>query len=156
MRMTGVSGSCSRTAARMSVPVPPGILMSVSTMSGADALSASRPALPPWAVTTSNPRPSGGCGARPGCRARRRPPEWMAAASCGFLFPPGGGEIHGERRSLPLGRIHQHEPAMRLHGALHNGEPQAGSPDTARHERVEQARPQVLGDARAIVTPGEV
>src|SRR5438094_686777 len=55
IRMTGVSGSCSFAAARISIPVTPGILMSVRTRSGAAALSCSSPALPPCAVVTSKP-----------------------------------------------------------------------------------------------------
>src|SRR5207302_294959 len=99
--------------------------------------------------------PSTGSGARPGSPSRRRRPESMAAGSCRFLFPPGGGEVNRERRSLPRRRVHQHQATVRIHGALHNGEAEAGAADSTRDERLEQAGPQVFRDARAVVAHGQ-
>ena len=53
--ITGISGSTSRAAARMSIPLTPGMRTSVSTMSGVLDFIASRPALPPWAVSGLKP-----------------------------------------------------------------------------------------------------
>src|SRR2546430_5959321 len=157
MRITGVSGSCSRTAASRSVPDTPGILISVSTMSGAPALSASKPALPPWAVVTSNPSPFNRI------RSTSRIPisssttrmDGCALISRGFLSPSGGRQVHRERGPASRGGIHQHQAAVRLHGALHDGEPQPGPADPPCDERLEQAGPQALGGARAVVGDGE-
>src|SRR2546423_880250 len=157
MRITGVSGSCSRTAASRSVPDTPGILISVSTMSGAPALSASKPALPPWAVVTSNPSPFNRI------RSTSRIPisssttrmDGCALISRGFLSPSGCRQVHRERGPASRGGIHQDQAAVRLHGALHDREPQPGPADPPRDERLEQAGPQGLGGARALVGDGE-
>src|SRR5256886_718226 len=157
MRITGVSGSCSRTAASNSVPETPGILMSVSTTSGAPALSASRPALPPWAVVTSNPSPFNRI------RSTSRIPisssttrmDGCALISRGFLSPSGCRQVHRERGPASRGGIHQDQAAVRLHGALHDREPQPGPADPPRDERLEQAGPPGLGDAGAVVRDGE-
>src|SRR5438105_13345400 len=157
MRITGVSGSCSRTAASRSVPETPGILMSVSTMSGAPALSASRPALPPCAVVTSNPSPFSRI------RSTSRIPisssttrmYGCALISRGFLSPSGCRQVHREGRPPSRGGIHQDQTAVRLHGALHDGQPQPRSADPPGDERLEQPGPQILGDAGAVVGDGE-
>src|SRR5207244_3747708 len=99
--------------------------------------------------------PSTGSGAHPGSPSRRRRPESMAAGSCRFLFPPGGGEVNRERRSPPRRRVHQRQATVRIHGALHDGEAEAGAADSTRDERLEQAGPQVLRDARAVVAHGQ-
>src|SRR5437764_3495094 len=169
MRITGVSGSCSRTAASRSVPETPGILMSVSTMSGAPALSASRPALPPWAVVTSNPSPfnrirstsripiSSSTTRIDGWLLMRAPPipRVHSRPSCCLLLSAGGGEIDGKRGALPRRGVHEHQAAVRVHRALHDGEAEAGAAHPTRHERLEQAGPQALGDARAVVAYGQ-
>src|SRR5438067_6203445 len=41
----------------------------------------------------------------PGSPSRRRRPESMAAGSCRFLFPPGGGEVNRERRDRKSTRL---------------------------------------------------
>src|SRR2546427_11103783 len=70
-----------------------------------------------------------------------------------FLFPPGGGEVNRERRSLPRRRVHQHQATVRIHGALHDGEAEAGAADSTRDERLEQAGPQGLRGGRAVCAP---
>src|SRR2546429_199581 len=75
----------------------------------------------------------------------------MAAGSCGFLFPPGGGEVDRECRPLPRWGVHEHQPPVRVHRALHDGEAQAGAAHPTGHERLEQAGPPVLGGGPAAV-----
>src|SRR6266850_2767203 len=154
MRMTGVSGSCARTADRISIPVTPGIFTSVSTMSGAEPLSCSMPALPPWAVVTSKPsflsrilRVS-----RMPCSSSitRIDGAWVAVISGSLLLATGGGEIDGEGRSLARLAVHQNQAAMRLDGALHDSEAEARAPDAPGREGLEQPVLQVLGDPGAI------
>ena len=53
IRITGVIGSWSFAACRMSRPVTWGIRTSVTMMSGPTVRIASRPAFPPWATATS-------------------------------------------------------------------------------------------------------
>jgi hypothetical protein len=53
IRITGIIGSWSLQACRMSSPVTCGIRTSVTTMSGLTVRIASRPALPPCATETS-------------------------------------------------------------------------------------------------------
>src|SRR6266571_1865323 len=156
IRMTGVSGSCARTAERISIPVTPGIFTSVRTMSGAEPLSCSRPTLPPCAMVTSKPsffsrilRVS-----RIPCSSSITRIDGAGVAgvmSGGLLLATGGWEIHGERRSLAGLAVHQHQPAMRLDGALHDGEAQPGAPHPPRRERLEQALLQLLRDPGAVV-----
>src|SRR6266699_5907529 len=130
--MTGVSGSCDRTADRISIPVTPGIFTSVRTMSGAEFLSCSRPALPPCAMVTSKPsflsrilRVS-----RIPCSSSitRIDGSGDAGISGGLLLATGGWEVHGEGRSLAGLTVHQHQTTMRFDGALHDGEPEPGAP----------------------------
>src|SRR5258705_97515 len=142
IRMTGVSGSCDRTAERISIPVTPGIFTSVRTISGAEPLSCSRPALPPCAVVTSKPsflsrilRVS-----RMPCSSSitRIDGTGVAGISGCLLLATGGGEIHGERRPLTGLAVHQHESAMGLDGALHDGEAEPRAPHPPGRERLEQ------------------
>src|SRR2546430_16138985 len=122
-------------------------------MSGAPALSASRPALPPWAVVTSNPSPFNRI------RSTSRIPisssttrmDGCALISRGFLSPSGGRQVHRERGPASRGGIHQHQAAVRLHGALHDGEPQPGPADPPRDERLAQAGPPAPRGARGAV-----
>src|SRR5882762_11159169 len=155
MRMTGVSGSCARTAERISIPVTPGIFTSVSTMSGAELLSCSRPALPPCAVVTSKPsflsrilRVS-----RMPCSSSitRIDGAGDAVMSGSLLLATGGGEIDGEGRSLTRLAVHQNQAAVGLDGALHDRETEPGPPHAPGGERLEQPVLQVLGDPGAIV-----
>src|SRR2546426_7137760 len=69
----------------------------------------------------------------------------MAAGSCRFLFPPGGGEVDRERRPLPRRGVHEHQAAVRVHGTLHDGEAEAGAAHATRHKRLEQAGPPAPG-----------
>src|SRR5258708_3103264 len=127
IRMTGVSGSCDRTAERISIPVTPGIFTSVRTMSGAEPFSCSRPALPPCAVVTSKPsflsrilRVS-----RMPCSSSITRIDGAGVAgvmSGGLLLATGGGEIHGKGRSLTDLAVDQHQAPMRLDRALDDGE----------------------------------
>src|SRR6185503_2218587 len=143
IRMTGVSGSCDRTADRISMPVTPGIFTSVRTMSGAEPLSCSRPALPPCAVVTSNPS-----FLRRILRVSRMPCSSSITRSDGsgdagisgsLLLTSGSGEIHGKGRSLSALAVHHDEAAVRLDRALHDGEAESRASDPPRRERLEQA-----------------
>src|SRR5437879_12467415 len=146
----------------MSVPATPGILMSVSTMSGGLPLSASSPAFPPCAVVTSKPSPfrrlrstsripiSSSSTRIDGCALIALPLD----SRC-FLLAPGRWEIDGECGALPRSRFHQHQTAVRIHGALHDSEAKTGPAHAAGHERLEQARTHVLRDAGAVVAHRE-
>src|SRR6266545_5780266 len=159
IRMTGVSGSCARTADRISMPVTPGIFTSVRTMSGAEPLSCSRPALPPCAVVTSNPsflsrirRVS-----RIPCSSSitRMDGAGEGVISGSLLFAAGGREVHGEGRALPRRAVHEHQPAVRLYRALYDGEAEAGAPHSSRCEGLEQTALQLLGDTGAVVADAQ-
>src|ERR1700694_3739093 len=142
IRITGVSGSCPRTAERISMPVTPGIFRSVKTMSGADPLSCSRPALPPCAVVTSKPSFLSRIRSvsRMPCSSSitRIDGACVAVISGGLLLAAGGGEIHGECRPLARLAVHQHQAAVCLDGALDDGEAEPGAPHAPRRERLQQ------------------
>src|SRR5712671_3004240 len=155
IRMTGVSGSCARTADRISIPVTPGIFTSVSTMSGAEFLSCSSPAFPPWAMVTSKPSFLSRIlkVSRIPCSSSitRIDGSGDAGISGSLLLTTGGGEIHGERRAVTGLAVHQHEAAMRLDGALDDGEAEPRATDSSRREWLEQALLQLLGDAGTVI-----
>src|SRR6266511_2825813 len=153
--MTGVSGSCARTAERISMPVTPGIFTSVRTMSGADPLSCSSPALPPCAAVTSNPsflRRILSVSRIP-CSSSitRIDGSGDAGISGSFLLAAGGGEIHGEGRPLADVAVHHHEAAMRLDGSLDDGEAESCASHSPRRERLEEPLLQLLGNPGPIV-----
>src|SRR6266536_4999870 len=154
IRMTGVSGSCARTAERISMPVTPGIFTSVRTMSGADPLSCSRPALPPWAVVTSKPSflsRMRSVSRMPCSSSITRMDGTGALMSGSLLFAAGGGEVHGEGRPVPRLAVDEHQAAVGFHRALHDGEAEPGAAYPARRKRLEQAGLQIVGDAGAVV-----
>src|SRR3989442_431847 len=82
-------------------------------------------------------------------------PRVHSRVSCCFFLPASGGEINRECRPLPRWGVHEHQPAMRVHRALHDGEAQAGAAHPTGDERLEQAGPQGFGDARAVVAHRE-
>src|ERR1700694_5465110 len=153
IRITGVSGSCPRTAERISMPGTPGIFRSVKTMSGADPLSCSRPALPPCAVVTS----------KPSFLSRIRSVSRMPSSSSitsiygarvgvtpgGLRVAAGGGEIHGECRPRARLAVHQHQAAVCLDGALDDGEAEPGAPHAPRRARLAPPGPEVLRGSRS-------
>src|SRR5438034_6761235 len=154
IKMTGVSGSCARTAERISIPVTPGIFTSVRTMSGADPLSDSRPALPPCAVVTSNPSflsRMRSVSRIPCSSSITRMDGAGAVISGGLLFAAGGGEVDREGRPLPRLAVHEHQAAVRFHRPLHDGEAEPGAAHAPRRERLEQPALQLVGDPGAVV-----
>src|SRR6185503_19307921 len=155
IRMTGVSGSCARTADRISMPVTPGIFTSVRTMSGAEPLSCSSPALPPCAVVTSNPsflRRMRSVSRIPCSSSMTRiDGSGDAGISGGFLLTASGGEIHVEGRPFADRAVHHDEAAMGLDGALDDGEAESRAPHPPGRERLEEPLFQLLGNPGPVV-----
>src|SRR5258705_1175157 len=75
--------------------------------------------------------------------------------SGGLLLATGGGEIHGKGRSLTDLAVDQHQAAMRLDGALDDGEAESRASHASRRERLEQALPDLFPDAGTVVADAQ-